>query len=255
MTAIDPDSPTDRDASGLGVRSRPQSRKLGVIASGAMAGAIAGLVAGGIGSRLAMRVLAITTPAAEGAITEADATVGQITAGGTLFLLLFGTALGVGGGLAYLALRHWLPARWRGPAFGLLLLAIAGPFLVDPDNPDFVILEPAWLGVAMFAALPVLFGLLVAQLQARLEPFFTRQRSRGATTAVLILGLLPLALGGPVAIALVLIVGGGLALAHFTDAAKLLEARAVGVAITALLIAVTVFGLIAFARSVLEILT
>ena len=255
MTAIDPESPTDRDGGRPGAQSRPQSRALGVIASGSMAGAIAGLVAGGIGSRLAMRILAVTTPSMEGATTEADATVGEITAGGTFFLLLFGTALGVGGGLVYLALRRWLPARGRGMAFGLLLLALTGPLLVDPDNPDFVILEPAWLGVGMFAALPVLFGLIVAPLQARLEPFFTRERSRGATTSVLILGLLPLALGGPVAVALVLIVGGGLALAHFTDAAQVIETRAVGVAVRAVLIAVTLFGLIVFARSVLEILT
>ncbi|MGH2790024.1 MAG: hypothetical protein ACRDJ0_03455 [Actinomycetota bacterium] len=236
-------------------QSRSQSRTLGVIASASMAGAIAGLVAGGMGSRLAMRVLAMTTPGMEGATTEADATVGQITTGGTFFLLLFGTALGVGGGLVYLALRRWLPARWRGLAFGLLLLALTGPLLVDPDNPDFIILEPAWLGVAMFAALPVLFGLIAASLQARLEPFFTRERSRSATIAVLILGLLPLALGGPVAVAVVLIVGVGLAVAHFTDVTKVIETHAVGVAVRALLIAVTTFGLVVFARSALEILT
>jgi hypothetical protein len=236
-------------------QSRPQSRTLGVIASASTAGAIAGLVAGGIGSRLAMRVLAMTTPGMEGATTEAEATVGQITAGGTFFLLLFGTALGVGGGLVYLALRRWFPARWRGLAFGLLLLALTGPLLVDPDNSDFDILEPAWLGVVMFAALPVLFGLIAAPLQARLEPFFTRERSRGATITVLILGLLPLALGGPVAVAVVMIVGGGLAMAHFTDVAKVIETHAVGVAVHALLIAVTMFGLVVFARSALEILT
>ncbi|MGH2702751.1 MAG: hypothetical protein ACRDJB_06690 [Actinomycetota bacterium] len=236
-------------------QSRPLSRPLGVIASGSMAGAIAGFVAGGIGSRLAMRVLALTTPSMEGASTEADAIVGEITAGGTSFLILFGAALGVGGGLAYLALRRWLPARGRGIAFGLLLLALTSPLLVDPDNKDFYILEPAWLGITMFAALPVLFGVIVAPLQSSLEPFFTRDRTRGATIAVLVLGLLPLGLGGPVAVAVVLAVGLGLALAHSTDAVKLLEARAVMVAGRVLLIAVTLFGLVVFARSVLEILT
>lgn len=237
------------------VQSGALSRPLGVVASGSAAGAVAGLVAGGIGSRLAMRVLALTTPSMEGATTEAEAIVGEISAGGTFFLVLFGTALGVGGGLAYLAIRRWLPARGRGLAYGLLLLALVSPLLVDPDNKDFYILEPVWLGIAMFAALPVLFGLLVAPLQASLEPFFTRDRTRGATIAVLILGLLPLGLGGPVAVAVVLAVGAGLALAHSTDAAKLLEARAVVVAGRGLLIAVTLFGLVVFGRSVLEILT
>jgi hypothetical protein len=236
-------------------QSWPLSRPLGVIASGTAAGAIAGFVAGGIGARLAMRVLALTTPSMEGASTEAEAIVGEITAGGTFFLVLFGTALGVGGGLAYLALRRWLPARGRGLVYGLLLLALISPLLVDPDNKDFYILEPAWLAITMFAALPVLFGLIVAPLQAGLEPFFTRDRTCGATISVLVLGLLPLGLGGPVAVAVVLAVGAGLALGHSTDAARLLEARAVVVAGRVLLIAVTLFGLVAFARSVFEILT
>jgi len=236
-------------------QSRLLSRPLGVIASGSAAGAVAGFVAGGMGSRLAMRILALTSPNVEGASTEAEAIVGEITAGGTFFLILFGTALGVGGGLAYLALRRWLPTRGRGFAFGLLLLALVSPLLVDPNNKDFYILEPAWLAITMFAALPLLFGLIVAPLQATLEPFFTRDRTRGATIAVLVLGLLPLGLGGPVAVAVVLAIAAGLALAHSTDAARLLEARAVVVAGRVLLIAVTLFGLVLFARSALKILT
>jgi hypothetical protein len=53
----------------------------------------------------------------------------------------------------------------------------------------------------------------------------------------------------------VLAVGAGLALAHFTEAADLLEARAVLAGGRTLLIAGTLFGLVVFARSVLEILT
>jgi hypothetical protein len=120
-------------------------RALGVLASGNLAGLNAGLIAGGIGSRLAMRVLALTSPDAQGSITEADEVVGRITLEGTPFILVAGAALGMGGGLAYVAMRRWLPSRGAGLAFGLLMLAVSGRLLANPDNIDFVHLDPAWL--------------------------------------------------------------------------------------------------------------
>ena len=43
------------------------------------AGLGAGLIAAGAGGRLVMRLLALTSPDAHGAITEAEATIGEIT--------------------------------------------------------------------------------------------------------------------------------------------------------------------------------
>ena len=51
-------------------------------------GLIVGLIVGGIGSRAAMRLMAMTSPAARGLETDFGATVGEITLGGTLSLLL-----------------------------------------------------------------------------------------------------------------------------------------------------------------------
>lgn len=142
------------------------------LAVGALAGLPAGLIAGGIGSRIAMRIVAITAGSADqGAITEAEATVGEITAGGTLFLLMAGAFAGVVGGLLYAGVRRWLAdtGRWKGLTFGLLLLAIFGSLIIEGGNPDFDSFGYAVLNIAMFAALFVLFGLLVAPLFDRAE--------------------------------------------------------------------------------------
>ena len=158
-------------------------------AIGALAGFVAGLIVGGIGSRIAMRISAATAgPALQGALTEAEATVGKITAAGTFFLIFFGGFIGVFGGLAYLAARPWVAGagRWRGLVFGALLLAMFGWAIIEGDNPDFHLFGPPALNIVTFASLFILFGLLVAPLfdwtQRTLLPPSLRRR----------FGLLPL---------------------------------------------------------------
>jgi hypothetical protein len=144
-----------------------------LLASGVIPGALVGGVIGGVGSRLAMRIMAMTSRSARGFETDFGATVGQITAGGTIFLLIAGGLVGVLGGLIYLVVRRILPGRgWiQGALFGVVLLALGGRLLIVPDNPDFLILHPDGLAVAMFAALPVLFGIAYVPLFNRLEPW------------------------------------------------------------------------------------
>ncbi len=58
---------------------------------GFVSGAIAGLIAGGIGSRLAMRLVAVAGgPDIQGVETESEALVGEITTGGTTGLIVLG---------------------------------------------------------------------------------------------------------------------------------------------------------------------
>ena len=70
----------------------------------------------------------------------------------------------------YLLILRWLPAgRLGGLAYGLLLLVIAGTTF-DPlraDNPDFDIVGPGWVAVAVFSAVVVVHGMLVAALAGR----------------------------------------------------------------------------------------
>jgi hypothetical protein len=58
------------------------------------------------------------------AITENGNQVGEITAGGTIFLVIFGTVLGIMGAYFYVGLKPWLPGNLavRGLCFGVLLL-------------------------------------------------------------------------------------------------------------------------------------
>lgn len=177
-------------------------RLLGI---GALAGLGAGFVAGGIGARLAMKAVAlIAGPAARGAITKNGNRVGAFTTE-TVFLLVFGTMLGLFGGLLYVAVRPWLPraGRARGPAFGALLLATCGVAVIEGENFDFHRFGIAPVNIALFAALFVLFGLLVAPLADRADRAFPALPSRRpirpgtlAAYAVLavggLLGLLPI---------------------------------------------------------------
>lgn len=151
-------------------------------AVGSISGLIAGAIAGGIGGRVAMRVVALTAGSADqGAITDAEEVVGVISTGGTFFLIMFaGVFSGMFGGLVYAAMRPWTATagRWKGLAFGAILLATLGWTVIERDNFDFHRFGYVSLNLAMFAALFVLFGLLVAPLydffDERLQPVSLR---------------------------------------------------------------------------------
>jgi len=137
-----------------------------------LAGAIAGLVAAGIGSRLAMRLIAVVDGDSEGVGTDASATVGDVSLGGTFGLLVIGAVLGIAGGLVYLGLRRWLfvPRAWRGVTYGALTLLTIGNVLFDTANSDFQIFEPILLVIGLFAMLFLVNGVLVVALVERLHP-------------------------------------------------------------------------------------
>ena len=137
-----------------------------------LAGAIAGVVAAGVGSRVVMRIIALADSETDGAFTDAEATVGEFTAGGTFSLLFLGIAAGVLGGLLYLGLRRWLWVApvWRGPVYGLVTLLTVGNLLFDTNNADFQIFEPVLLVIALFSVLFFVNGLLLAPLADRIHP-------------------------------------------------------------------------------------
>lgn len=165
---------------------------------GLVGGIIAGVLVGGLGSRLVMRVLAATSgDGAQGALTEAEERVGQITAGGTIGLVVFvGVFGGVVGGLLYVIVRRVLPARaWMaGLAFGLLLLVCTARLdPLSPENRDFRILTPRWLAVVLVAALFPVFGVVVAAVVERLDRSWPRHPASFAPL-VLLAPVFPVAL-------------------------------------------------------------
>lgn len=143
------------------------------VAGSVAGGMVAGVLVLGFGSRLLMRILAATSPsAAQGRLTDADEVVGEITLGGTMFLVagvgMFG---GLAGVLGFSLLRRWLPHRsLAAGALGSTIGAglVARPTgVLDPDNHDFTLLSPAWLAMVLVVAMLLTFGLLAAVLVDR----------------------------------------------------------------------------------------
>ncbi|NIS20299.1 MAG: hypothetical protein GWN89_10280 [Thermoplasmata archaeon] len=145
------------------------------IVVGGIAGLVTGLLVGGVGGRLFMRIAgAAAADTAQGATTEAGFTVGEITAGGSLGLVIFtGVFVGIAGAVLYLVFRPWLAwtGRWRGVAYGVMLFAVgsATSDVMNPDNIDFVILGNEVLVVGMIVALFVGFGVFMEWMFGKLD--------------------------------------------------------------------------------------
>ncbi len=131
------------------------------------AGFLTGAAIGGVGGRLAMFVLRITSdPGLHGLKTDDDFTIGIFSAA-TLFLVFVTAAAGTVGGLVYLAVRAWFPGRARPWIFGALTGLVGGALVIRPGGIDFTLLEPLGLAVAMFIALPAAYGVAVSLLAER----------------------------------------------------------------------------------------
>lgn len=134
---------------------------------GAGAGSLAGLLVGGLGGRLAMLVLRLTSPDDVLGVTSDDGfEIGVVSA--DTGNLLFATAVfGALNGIAYVAVRSWLPARLRMPLWALLAAALVGAAVIHPDGVDFTLLDPLPLAVALFVLLPGVAAALVVVLVER----------------------------------------------------------------------------------------
>jgi hypothetical protein len=158
----------------------------------------------GLGGRLVMRVLGVTSgDAAQGKLTEAEEVVGEITAGGTIgFVVFVGVFGGILAALGFVLVRRWLPTT-AGPAglvAGVLLLGTIGVGdAMSPDNVDFAILRPTWLAVSLIVVVALLFGVTFTGLAARLDagmPTLGRRPSSMASHASLVfLSFPPVVLG------------------------------------------------------------
>jgi hypothetical protein len=138
------------------------------IGASLVAGVAAGVLAAGAGGRLVMRLLAETSPDAQGSLTEAGEKIGEITVGGTLgFIFFAGVPAGVLSGALYALVAPVLPrGRACGIALGVLLLVLAAT-RIEPlrsDSVDFLLLDPDWLAVLGFSVLALFQGMLVAAL-------------------------------------------------------------------------------------------
>lgn len=134
-----------------------------------LAGVISGIAVGGVLGRIMMRIAALAAREKFGLPTEAGNTIGEITVEGTLGLIIFvGIFSGGIGAVLYVATEEWLAwaGRWRGLAFGGVLLAIGGAAstALEPDNIDFLVLGHPFLNVPMLVSLFFLYGIMIEWL-------------------------------------------------------------------------------------------
>lgn len=168
MTVAPPIDPPDRRA--ITDRVAPWLvQDVRRIAAVSAAGFVAGFVVNGWGSRFAMMLLAKLNPQATGRISDDGFRMGQFVLGDTLGLVAFTTLLGVVGGLLFLVVRdlRFGPAWFRTASMTVGPAVVVGSMLVHTDGVDFRILEPVWLAIALFVALPGLFAYAVSKLADR----------------------------------------------------------------------------------------
>lgn len=172
------------------------------ISTAVVAGLSMGALVGGIGGRFAMFVLRVTSdPSLRGQETDDGFIIGQIS-GATLFLIIFTSVLGVLGGVFYLAVRSWLPLHGRAVIFGVFGAIVGGAGAIRPRGLDFTLLHPLPLAIAMFIALPAIYGVVVSRL---IERWLRGDVGSGASAAWAfgLIPLLALAFIGPTGIGLV----------------------------------------------------
>lgn len=129
-----------------------------------VAGVPVGVLVVGIGSRLAMLVLRLTSPDhVNGIRSDDDFVIGRFTLSGTYNLLMLGAALGIVAAGFYRLVSRWLigPTWFRRVTTALAAGAVGGSILVHADGVDFRVLKPTWLAIALFVAVPAVFGWLI----------------------------------------------------------------------------------------------
>jgi hypothetical protein len=215
---------------------------------GAAAGAIAGFLVGGVGGRLAMLALRLTSPDTVVGLTSDDGFEIGVVSAETLQLLLGMAAAGAVNGVAYATLRGVIPRRVRLPLWSLLAAALVGGAVVHSDGVDFTLLEPAALAITLFVLLPGAAAALVVVLVERwveLDPAEHRHL------------VVALACAAPLAtLALLVAVGVGLAalLLRRVHRATALVRPVARVAVPVALVALMVLGAADLVRDVSAIL-
>jgi hypothetical protein len=168
-----------------------------------------------------MLVLRLTSPDYVIGMTSDDGFEIGVVSTDTFQLVLGMTMLGGINGVLYAAVRTAIPARLRLVAWSVLWALAAGAAVVNDDGIDFLLLEPAWLAIALFVGLPGLAAALVVVLVERWTPVAPWQ-DRRLTIVVLVA-----AAASTVALVAAVVVGAiALALGSFERVSRLVQLAA-----------------------------
>lgn len=216
----------------------------------------AGVLVAGLGSRLAMLVLRMTSPDGVNGIESDDGfTIGRFTLGGTYNLMLIGAAVGLIGAGAYLMVRRWLigPPWFRRLTVGLAAGVVVGSMLVHADGVDFTVLEPTWLAVSLFVVLPGCFGVVVgAAVDAVERPgSWTRRGWRHWVLPIVLVACFPAVL--PILVIATVVLAVWIPLRDTDAVARVRGLGAWKVTMRATWLAIAVLGLVALVNDVGEL--
>jgi hypothetical protein len=141
-----------------------------VLSATIIIGAATGAVIGGLGGRLAMRILFLTSDDAVRGLTSDDGfEIGRFTLGDTAGLVVVTSVIGVIAALIFLVAWPFVSrfGRTTVPMMAVLYGVVGGAMMVHTDGVDFTVLEPAALAIALFVAICAGFGAVVAHLVGR----------------------------------------------------------------------------------------
>ncbi len=130
-------------------------------------GAASGAIIGGLGGRLAMRILFLTSDDAVRGLTSDDGfEIGRFDLGDTAGLVVATVFIGVIAALLFLLARPFVVRFGAAatPTMAVFYGVIGGAMLVHTDGIDFRVLEPAALAIALFVAISAGFGAVVTHL-------------------------------------------------------------------------------------------
>ncbi len=207
------------------------------VAMGAGTGGLLGFVVGGLGGRLLMLFLRIQSPGASGLISDDGFEIGRITLD-SLNLAVVATVLGAVFGASYVALRRGLPPFTRVAAATLVGATVGGTAFLNPEGIDLLVLQPLWVAVSGFIALPAICAGITATLVERWS-----QREPWSITLRQALVFTPALLAAPAVPLLALGAAGGIVVCHIGQprvlaaAARLIVTGAVGALILVQLVA------------------
>ena len=199
---------------------------------GAASGTIAGALVGGVGGRLAMLLLRLTSPDDVIGMTSDDGFEIGVVSFDTAQLVLAMAMLGGINGVLYAAVRGAIPRKLRLPLWSVFAAALGGASIVHDDGVDFAALEPAALAITLFVLLPGTAAaavVLLVERWMRVDPWSGRRLSIGLCVA---------AAAGTFALGFAVLVAAGALVVRRARLDSLLE-RVARVAVPAALVVVT----------------
>lgn len=171
---------------------------------GAAAGGLGGLLIGGVGGRLAMFFLRLTSDdSVRGLESDDGFIIGRFGLEDTASLLIVTAVLGAIVGLIMVAGRPFLPRRGMPIAWALAGATAGSAIIIQQDGIDFTALGPHWFAVALFVLIPGLGAGVIAWLTEFYTRFWSRRRWLSAFAAIAALPSVVF----PVGVAASLIVG------------------------------------------------